>query len=262
MEKFETESFKIENRKYLDKNNYDKVLIDLASSTRRIKFFGKDLSKSKMRSPKFTDDLLRTNAYKADIQFQDEVVLGVLDHFLSYTTINSIETNKIVKRYEGYWDIIQSNDRELMIKMAGFFSRDIIKKIHESYYFNRSKYCFNKDNEISAIHLTKNSEYFGKEIGLRVKKDGSLSIRDSEFLIDLLEDRLDYEHEARMIYENHDIPRVNFYVGSSCYVICGDLKIKVDEGLDYIIGPTLLKYNNEVKETKGKQLILEGFRRK
>lgn len=249
------ESIKIEGKKYLDKNDYDKLLIDLASDVRRVKFFGKNTYPTTSLKHKVSDDIFKYDSYKVDKNIQDEVILQVIDHFLDYTTINEIKYNQKVDRYNGRWDLIESPYRTLMFRPNGFISNDINKKIMESYYNNRAKYCFNKENKIKSIGVSTNSTSYGEEITILVGKDRSISEIDQEFLTNLIEDRLDLNHYADICYSSR---RVNQFYEEYAYISCGDTKIEIKDPLDMFVRDAIVIHNRELEESKNKQLVLRG----
>ena len=253
---------KIEGEKYLNQNTYDKLIIDLARDERRIKF----VCQKPIATVPSDNKLLKKykKSYKSDINVQDEMILEILEHFLVNTSISKITSSKHIPYYKGYYSTVESNSRTLMIRLMkdSFFNNDINKRIVDSYYFNRSKYCFNKDNEIESIghYLGDGGTSFKKGKILLPFKDADsyeLHEKDQQFLRELLLYRFDGDHDANITWETYKTE----YGGTYCRDIikCGDFKTKLDYYSKSWVEPIISEYNNELRAAREKQLVLKGF---
>ena len=258
-------SMRIIGKEYLDKNIYDEIIMDLASDNRKIKFscskkynFPTEPSKYK-----YSDDFPR--GYSKNILIQDDIAKQVVEHFLNNTTINGVGVDVRLNRYPLMkWSAVESDDRRLFIRLGGFFAssmaNDLNGMILSNYFLNRDKYCFDKNNKITEIRANYDCMYYGETLSLPINQNGDLSLIDSKFLPEFLNDRFDQEHYAE-ISDNtpyYDIGNWTLSV-PKYYVSCGDFKAEISENLIPIICPIVQDYNKELKEAKGKQLILKGF---
>lgn len=259
-------SMRIIGKEYLDKNIYDEIIMDLASDNKKIKFncFKKYNFPTVPAKNKYSDSFKR--GYSKNLLLQDEIALEVVEHFLNNTTINGIGVDRSISHYPGMkWAIVESDDRRLCLRIGGFFSsvyaNDLNSKIFDNYFLNRDKYCFNKNNKVTKITRTYDCTYYGEELGIPVNKNGETSLSDSSFLPKFLNDRFDQEHYAEITdnapYWPMEDPR--FFVLKH-YVSCGDFKAEISEDLIPIICPIVEDYNKELREAKGRQLVLKGFK--
>ena len=251
---------KIEGKKYLQQNTYDKMMIDL-SGNRRIKLTS-DFKLKTIPGNKNIDD----SEYKKgglDRDTQDEIILKLIDHYLEYAFINEIKNYEHVPYYKGFYSVVYSDDRMLMLRFKkSELGNEINKKIIDKYYYNRSKYCFNKENEIKEITCS------FSEDGMTSFKDGVITFpliynksysfhpKDEKFLKELLLDRFDGENYACI---NTFVKKYEegYFLYEEKRLVCGDFKTVINNITELWIRPIIDEYNEELYKIKERQLVFK-----
>lgn len=254
---------KIDGKKYLNQNTYDKMIIDIPHD-RSIKLKGKSKIKTSSSSHKFLDDF---KGFEDEIFIQDELLLALIKHYLDNTFINALCSNEHVKYYDGKYSTIRSDSRLLMLRMD---KSDLSEKINEMivkrFHYNRAKYFFNKNNKIVPIEHSSpfNSPTTSFKGGiLRFYTDGNnpwtLSEKDYEFLKEVLFDRFDGEHPAHIESRKIKSEFIDDVYYRGTYLVCGDFAVSLNIYSKEWVKPIIHEYNNEYLEYKGRQLVLQGF---
>ena len=152
---------KIENKKLLNQNNYNKVMVDLLGREYKIKFANRDknkLSTIKNDNP-FTDKLFGLQP--------SEKVLELIKHFLRNSNINELHAKEFLDYYTGWFTTARgANDRLLALKLNDSnLSRRIIELVNSKYLLDRDIYYTR--NDVKAIYASSSVMKYGESLCLR-----------------------------------------------------------------------------------------------
>ena len=244
---------KIEGQKYLNKNNYTKIVMNLLGCEYKVRVkCDKDYETIK-DGYSFTDDLKNLN--------DQEKVTEIVEHFLRNSKLNEIKES----RYNGYTGIFSiamgSNGRQLAIKLPkNELGESIAKKIIDKYYHDRKGYFLNNEIKVICFSDMIKNYYYGENTLCLFGQYGELNENEAYFLEQIILDKLDYNHQANIEFLDIDsgIAGVHY---SAPHLICGDLKIRIGS---YVVARNITeiatKYNQELKKEKEKQLVLKGWK--
>lgn len=240
-------------KKYLDKNTYDKMIIDLTKKDNIIKLTCANDIDTIQTGDAFSKDFRRTE--------NDEIILKCVEHFLENTTINELNTKTTVKYYNGWYSVAKSDSRMLMLKLDdSYLSRRIVDMIFRSYNLNRAKYVFDKSNEIKSIERSYDVSKYGERIIIPIIRAGKISNTDQLFIRELLLDRFDGENYAEIEHRNKKFePKyVDDYFNFE-YLVCVDFEAGLDSISRSWVLPVKKEYNDELWDVKKRQLTFKGY---
>ena len=242
---------KIEGKKYLDKNNYNRIIMDLLNTEYNVKIkCSKDYNTIKSDTP-FSDELKKLT--------DDEKIVEIVEYFLRNNKIVGLAEVGL-PHYKGMYSIsYASTDKFLAVKLPdNELGKTIGTKIVKKYFNDRKEYCLNNDitNISSSSSIIRGLSYGDNSVNL-LSRFKELDKNEEQFLKWLILEKLDYEHEACIDYleVKSDIRNVSY---QEPYLICGDVKIRVC--YEYIlrsIAKIIDGYNYELR--KEKQLVLKGW---
>ena len=242
---------KIEGKKYLDKNNYNKIVIDLLGKEYSVKVKCSKDYNCIDSDYLFTDELNNLN--------DNEKVIEIVEYFLRNNKIFEIaDTN--LKGYEGGFSIAYSSpDRLLAVKLPdNEFGKLIGNKILKKYYDDRKLYCLTNDIKSISSSYGKGTFYGDNKVCL-ITKYSELTKSEELFLKELILDKLDYEHRAYFDFLESDtgIEDIKF---KAPHLVCGDLKIRFgSESIIRSVDKIVYAYNCELRKEKEKQLVMKGW---
>jgi len=245
---------KIEGQKYLDKNNYSRIVIDLLGSEYITKVKCKKDYATIKEDHSFTDEIKNLN--------NDEKVIEIVDYFLRNNKI--IQLNECgLTGYQGKFSIAYSSgDRLLALKLPDNELGYLIGcKLLDKYYNDRCEYCLN--NDITKIYTSNfiKACYYGENELCLLSKYNVLNEDDEIFLRKVILNKLDYEHEAKIEYLNAGLKMPYGVEYKVPHLICGDLKITLCDGsIIRSISRIIESYNQELKKANEKQLVLKGWK--
>ena len=232
---------KLVGRQYLNKNNYDKLIIDQCKDEVEVKFTSTD-KLSRIESKDYFTDLLVGLS-------DEEKVIKIVKHFLRNSNINEIINKTYLPRYEGWFSVIKGmNNRLLALKLLdNDLSKKITKLIFDKYKADRYKYYL--ENEVKYIGSSSYKRSYGNYSILNTREE-KLIENEKEFLKYLIESKLNYVNEAcirRLEYYSDILDHIDF----GDYLICGDLKIGIGSNLIYKeLFKIIDEYNYELKKNK------------
>ena len=254
---------KINGKEKLNRNDYDKVLIDLTGKEIKVSATSKCSYKTMPSGNKFSKTLRGLS--------DEEKVLEIVDLFLRSYKINEINDLEHIDHYPGYYSTAKANYNSesviLGVKLpeGNELSHKIMKKIIESYKRNLYEYAFSENAEINGISNSPYGCEFNKNddvIVLLSKKEDYqdiISAGEYAFLEELILSKLDYKNLAYLQGEFTNCPYhpLRFHV---IYLHCGDLKIKISEPIrDYVFN-IINKYNRELEKRESMQVRIREYK--
>ena len=245
---------KLEGKKYLDKNNYNRIIMDLLNDEYSVKVkCSKDYSTIKSDTP-FSDELKNLT--------DSEKIVEIVEYFLRNNKVVGLAEVGI-PHYKGRYSIAYTSpDKFLAVKLPdNELGKTIGRRIVKKYYNDRKEYCLNNDitNISCASSIIRGLSYGDNRIYLSGKFQ-ELEENEYQFLKWLILEKLDYEHEARIdwLKVDSDIRDVSYI---EPYLICGD-NVKILIHYEHIlrsVAKIIDGYNNELRKEKEKQLVLKGW---
>ena len=248
----------LDGKEFLNKNNYGRIVIiddELYHGYGwKVKVNCGYKYKSISNKDNFTDSL-----DKYDYIFNIE---KVVNYFLENNTICKIDEGS-VRGYPGSFIRVTSiGNRLLALKLhKNSFSKKLMDCILEKYMLDMFNYCFN--NNINQIWSSYCDTYY-KDDSLYLyythKANTPFQDQEDEFLKRFILEKLDYEHKAYIDYIEVETDELGYF-SFGLYLICGDIKIKINNQIRDKIRPLINEYNINLKKEKSKQLVLKGWNR-
>lgn len=256
-------SIKISNIKYLNANNYKRIMIREDYGDYRINIIPLDKKLATIPSSyKFTDEI----KHFSDV----EQIKRIVDSFLNSANISKLKQREYLDYYGGPFEVIKGS-RELDLKLYNPALMDIIPKIINKYRQDRYNFCeLNKDImhcEFTTSETVTSYEQVEGNTGTCNKftlviKDGKLKKFEEDFLREFINDKLySIDEEAKIVSYNRYTPYHESYIYLGTYLECGNfmMRLNCNRTTENIIYNIVDKYNEERNIAKKKQLKLEGF---
>ena len=247
----------INGSKYLNKNNYNRIILDLLKNDCNDCYVKVKCEKD---YPTIKEDSLFMNDLKK--LNDDEKAMAIVDHYLRNNKIKSLIEDERIIGYSGVFAVAHSRNNQLALKLKNDeLGKNIIKKVLKRYYYDRYDYCFN--NVIKRICFSTRMESYGNNtltlLTLYVDNDFYLTKDNAQFLKELILNKLDYENKAYIKY--FKCSDDNCYVPIfKKFLICGNLKIRLEENIiDRYVSEIISEYNCELECRKVMQLKLKGW---
>ena len=252
---------KIDGVKYLDANNFDRIIIRDKKGL-NVKVNSKlDYVTEKSSNP-FSKELKESNDINS--------ILKIVNYFLRNNVINKLEDEVYIPYYIDSFSCIGSNDKRLYLQiLSNYTTRLMTKNIINKYHYDRNKVVYNLD-DIDFYNIC--ISYCGTSYDVqRLKENKVLNIHlkkkmnkneledvEKKFIIDFIKYKLDvYEEFAQLKYH------VNFkndYFLSGWYLTCNNLCIRVEDSILLpILNKIIFEHNEIIRNQNRLQLKLEGF---
>ena len=244
---------KIDGQKYLDKNNYNKIVMNLLGSEYKVSVKCEKDYETEKNNYSFTDDLIDLS--------DNEKVIQIVEYFLRNSKLNEIKES----RYNGYTGMFSiatgSNGRQLAIKLPKNELGELIgKRIVDKYYHDRKEYFLNNEIKVICFSDMIRNCYYSENTLCLLGQYGELNENEAYFLEQIILDKLDYNHQANIEFSDIDSGIAGAHY-SVPHLICGDLKIRIGSyAVARNIAKIVTKYNQELKKEKEKQLVLKGWK--
>lgn len=255
---------KLIGAKYLDANDYEKLVIRNYNEDLKVNVEGKVRCKTLKADFPFTKDL-RTKD-------EDDTVVELVDYFLRYNLINKVEECVCFPRIAGYFIGVLSDKRNMFLQISlNDITKQIPKKILDKFHLDRYIFCISNDEIKNYEIYTSNVSSYKEEetedkrtmkIYLKRKNCVTLTGAETEFFEQFLREKLKaYEEEVHLEKED------DFYtyklvspLDKRYYLKFGDICITMKGN---ILLPTLdkviMEHNDEINNAKSMQLKMKGY---
>ena len=253
-------NIKINGKSKLDSNDYERLVIRYSDEKYLVNVNKKRTSFPTVKLNNIFSDRLKKVS-------PEEQVIEIIDYFLRNNQINEISDFKYLSHYEGVFTAVKSN-RSIMalqiprrIKNDDILNNIIFKYRNDRYNFleknkniNSFEISIEKDSSSYSRRKLWDNEDYESYIKLCIRKSF-----DDKFLKEFLFEKLYEQGYNAYLKESFIINNDIGYIGLGWYILCGNLKIKVDEKIVPFVMEIIKKYNLEINDIKKKQLKLEGF---
>lgn len=256
---------KLKGIKYLDANDYDRIIMRNIYDDLTITITGDVNYETIKDKHPFSKSIDRTN--------EDNAILEIVSYFLRNNEINKINEFEFLPRYYDKFIGIYTpyKDMHLQLKLTEK-TKHIPKMILDKYYIDRYNKVYNEENvtcyEISVSLQDSNYAiyYLNEDKKMRIVLKGNkntkrLDKNDWIFIEDFIRYKLSLcENEATFKKIKYYSPIVGEYFESDNYLYCDDLVICVrDNVLFPIIDNLVYEHNKNIREEKSLQLKMKGF---
>lgn len=256
-------SIRINNIKYLNANNYKRIMIREEGGFYRIDITPFDDNFDTLPSSyKLTDDIKQYN--------DEDKIMMIIDSFLRSSRINELKQNTFLDYYSGKFNIVKGS-RELDFRIFNSKVAEAIKNINKKYEQDRYNFCqLNKDVMNYEVTTSCNSTSYEKiefKEGSYIKftlvgEYGNLKKYEEEFLCEFINEKLyGVDEDAKIVCHNVYSPHNENYIYLGKYLECGDFRMRMNcnKKAEHIIYNIVDKYNEERNNAKKMQLKMEGF---
>ena len=257
---------KFSGAKYLDANDYNRLVIKNLYEELRVIVNGNVISKDETLKSNFpfTKDLKKMN--------EDEVITQLVDYFLRYNQINGVEECVYLKCHTGHFTGITSDKSNLFLQVPlNDNTRKIPKKILDKFYLDRYLSCIcNDDIKNYEIYTSSKSVYKEEETQdkktmkiylKRIPLSSSLMKAELEFLSEFLKEKLgSFEEEIYLEKAGAYFTTFEQFLNTYHYLKIGDTYIWIkDKSLLPIVDEIIMEHNNEIRNAKSMQLKMKGY---
>ena len=261
-------SVEIKGIDFLDRNNYDKMIIAVKRNNYIVEVIGIEKEYKTIDRDNRWSNIL-------DSKSDEEKIEELINYYLDYSNINEINQYEFIPCYDGLFYGIKGT-RQLYMNLNNVKFKDIYSRIQTKYINNRMVFLEkNKDIKNYSIGISRGTSYKKEQYNylpdsITIKLQGCINQRNGikdivqeekqflqEFLYDKFSEQESFAHIEDRNLHSEDCEN---YVNLGYHVTCGDLSIGIDnvELLPDVVH-VVEKYNKERKDAKIKQLKLEGF---
>lgn len=254
-------SIKINGLKYLDANDYSRIIVRQSPYK-----FQVDIKPGKHSElPKIGSD------YKMSSSFDrtDEVgtIEKIIESFLRNATIDTVIDPAVLPLYDGNFSVVKGT-RELDMRLFNQHFKSIGRKVMDKYILDRLVFCEeNKDiNRVELYTTSRTSSYvkkdgnFGNYMQFYLKTNNNkLMGFESEFLKKFLMEKFISEDKSAIIREEtfHSVTQ-DTDISLGMYVTCGNFVAKItSSAIKPIVSEVVCKYNQNKEEQESNQLKLK-----
>lgn len=249
---------KINGVKYLDANNFDKLIIREKKDDINIKATSNCAYETDKLKYPISKELRTMNS--------DDAKFEVIDYFLRNNIITCLKDEVYLSYYEGRFSKIGTPGRELYLQaIMTPNSKKMVKNIFEKFYFDRTKEIYGIDDiDTYEIYLSNENSYRVYELNgtkifeLKLNYKKGISKTDMNFLTEFIKYKLslcDSEAEVKSKYVDSILMG---YYETNYHLLCDDLNVSiVDPRLLPLFDNIADEYNIKLKERNKKQLKLE-----
>lgn len=253
---------KINGVKYLDANNFDKLIIREKKDDINIKATSNCSYETDKSKYPISKELRTMNI--------DDAKFEVIDYFLRNNAINCLKDNVFLSYYEGRFSKIGTPGRELYLQaIMTPNSRKMLNNIFQKFYYDRDKEIYASDNiDVYEVYISNESSYRTYELnGIKIfeiklnYKDGiyKISKKDMEFLTEFVKHKLSLCDSEAVVKSFKYVNSILMgYYENDHHLICDNLNIAIkDNRLLPLFDNIADEYNIKLKERNKKQLKLE-----
>ena len=254
---------KINGEKYLNANNYKRIMIREEEEGYKIDITPLDKEfKTIPNYYKLTDDLKKMSS--------EEQIIEIVDNFLRNSYISKLEQKSFLDHYSGRFDVVKGT-KELDLRLFNSNLIEVNQKIINKYRQDRYDFC-ELNQDVNNYYITTNKDISSyekvdtnRETCIKftfVHKGAKLRKIEEEFLYNFITGKLyNIYEEAKTVKEKIHSNYPECDINLMPCLVCGDFRMRIncDVIVSDMINNAVNRYNEERNIAKRKQLKLEGF---
>lgn len=254
-------NIKISNKKLLDSNFYNKIVLVQEDDLVKVNVSGKIPFKTeKSTSQSFSDSI----KYKDS----NDQIIDIINYFLNYDKINQIVPNNLLGYYDGRFETIHSEDRVLAFQLNKNDKLQQLPNMIYNKYSNDRRLFIENNKDCKNILITSgyysryeriNDTIIGERIIIHIIDNKYTNI-EYKALDDLLKNIIEEKNEKISYVWNKKYSYPTLKKDYGGIIKCGDLTINVNTDIPYkYVNNCIEEYNKNFEENKKLQLKMEGF---